>query len=168
VGQVVALATPVAAELPNETTRAMLQRAASLGSDEGAFELLFARGGLFRHGAVSKVRDEMRSLGPTASRELLGWMEKGDLELPGESLAARLGHYDRPTFLLMALGDNFAHAEFAAPLRDLAPSLVRVRLLSRLYMLREDYTHLSLVQGNDAPSDVFGPALEFLDSKGAP
>ena len=168
VGRVVALSTPVAAELPNEATRSMLQRAAGFGDDAGAFELLFARGGLFSPGVLSKVRDETRSLGPTASRELLGWMETGELALPGEPLTSRLGRYDLPTFLVMALADNFAHPEFASPLRDLAPSRVRVKLLSKLYMLREDYAHVSLVQGTGAPGDVFAPALEFLDAREGP
>lgn len=165
VGRVVALSTPVAAELPNAATRSLLERAAAFGEDAGAFELLFARGGLFHRGVLSKVRDETRSLGPTASRELLGWMESGELELSDEPLTSRLRRYDRPTLLVMALADNFAHPEFASPLRDLAPSLVRVKLLSKLYLLREDYAHVSLVQGTGAPSDVFAPALEFLDAR---
>ncbi len=165
VGRVVALSTPVAVEVPNEPTRSMLQRAAGFGDDAGAFELLFTRGGLFHPGIVSRVRDETRSLGPSASRELLGWMESGELPLPGAPLTARLARYDRPTFLILALADNFAHPEFASPLRDLAPSRVRVKLLSKLYLLREDYSHVSLVQGTEAPSDVFAPALEFLDAR---
>jgi hypothetical protein len=59
--------------------------------------------------------------------------------------------------------DNFAHPEFGAPLRELAPAPVRMELLTRVNLLSEDYTHLSLLHGAGAPAEIFGPLLRFLD-----
>jgi hypothetical protein len=60
--------------------------------------------------------------------------------------------------------DNFAHPEFGAPLRDIAPAPVRVELLTRLNLLGEDYTHLSLLHGAGAQEELFGPLLRFLEA----
>ncbi|HLL53666.1 MAG TPA: hypothetical protein VK447_08980, partial [Myxococcaceae bacterium] len=67
------------------------------------------------------------------------------------------------TLVLLAMQDNFAHPEFGSPLRELSPAKIQLELLTRLNLLSEDYTHLSLLHGADAPSELFGPILRFLD-----
>jgi hypothetical protein len=167
----------VLAEVPNPIVGSMLAEPGDLSllSSGGAysrhFELLLARGGLFARGRLAALRGVgLTALGKAAAADLLRWMEKGDLALAdGSTLQQRIARYDRPTLLLLPLRDNFAHPEFASPLRDLAPTArVTVRILSKLDLLREDYSHLSVLHGLDAPTDIFAPALQFLGTPAPP
>jgi len=171
VGRVVALSTPVELGVPSPLLEQVLASGGALRSlalqPEGArtLELLLADGGNYPRGFWDRIRRAgLVDLPPRTAVELLAWMRKGTLTLgPHDTLASRLSHYDRPTLLFLPLGDNLAHPEHAAPLRELAPrAAIQVRQLSRLDLLREDYAHLSMLQGRDAPRDVWAPALRFL------
>jgi len=171
VRRVVALSPAVAPEVPNEAIRRLLSAEGTLSraAPERCFELLFTRGGDL--GAVERGLLEKagpRDLGRSAGRELLRWMEQGDLPFPdGTSVRGRIAGYDRPTLVVLPMLDNYAHAEFAEPLRAMAKGArVRLRSLSRLYLNGEDYTHLSMLHGRGAPRDVFLPALQFLEETG--
>ncbi|MHB8877271.1 MAG: hypothetical protein ACYC8T_26530, partial [Myxococcaceae bacterium] len=170
VGKVVALSTPVQPEVPNSLTASLLEGGGKLSSlaldPQGArvFDLLFAHGGSFKPARLSGLRSTGSDLGQAASADLLGWMKSGDLALAdGSTVSSRIARYDRPTLLVLPLRDNFAHAEYASPLRDLSKAKVTVRVLTRLELMAEDYSHLSMLQGSGAASDVFAPALAFLD-----
>jgi hypothetical protein len=155
--------------VPNAVVRRLLGERGTLSraTVEGAFDLLF-----LRDSDVSRTRRGMleksgpRDLGPSAARDLLGWMERGDLPFPDGSFAReRIAAYDRPTLVVLPLLDNYAHPEFAEPLRAMAPGArVQLRTLSKLYLNREDYTHLSMLHGRGAVQDVFMPAIRFLDA----
>ncbi|MFZ5471897.1 MAG: alpha/beta hydrolase [Myxococcota bacterium] len=172
-GRIVALSTPAEPELPNRHTAAVLRaggKLSALATDpEGAavFHMLYTRGGQLDAAVVTELRATgLSDLSGAAARDLLRWMEKGDLPLAdGSTMKQRLAALDRPTLLFLPLLDNFAHPEFASPLRELAKGPVQVRVLSRLELFREDYTHLSMLHGQDAPKDVFAPALKFLNEK---
>jgi hypothetical protein len=171
IGKVVAISPAVWPEVPNDRVRALLEGGGSfahLALDASAFDRVFADEGRFPPGRLQALRGSFTDLSPKAAHQLLAWMEREDLELPdGTTLKKRLRHYDRPTLLFLPLLDNFAHPEFASPLKDLAPeSKVTVRLLSLAERLGEDYTHLSSLQGSSAPQDVWAPALHFLDGDG--
>lgn len=173
VRKVVALSPAVAPEVPNPVVRRLLGAPGTLSRAalEGEFDLLFTREGdlgRLKRGALEKAGP--RDLGQSAAKELLRWMEQGDLPLPdGTSVRQRIAGYGRPTLVVLPLLDNYAHAEFAEPLRAMAPrARVQLRALSRLYLSAEDYTHLSMLHGRGAPRDVFQPALQFLDAGEAP
>jgi pimeloyl-ACP methyl ester carboxylesterase len=169
VRRVVSLCGAVAPEVPNPVVRALLRERGTLSRAvaDGTFELLFSRDGQVPREALRAVqRTGPKDLGETAAGELLRWMESGDYAFPdGTSVKQRLADYDVPTLVFLPLIDNYAHSEFAAPLRELAPKArVRLLTLSKLYLHREDYAHLSLLHGQGAPSDVFMPALKFLEA----
>jgi len=174
VRRVVALAPAVWPEVPNAATEALLKSGGGLhrlaertgGADD--FDLLFARNGKFSSaGRLTALRKSVRDLDPAAAQELLAWMQAGDLPLPdGTTLRGRFARYERPTLVLLALRDNFAHPEFGAPLRERVPAAaaakIEVELLTRLNLLSEDYTHLSLLHGASAPSEIFSRVQDFL------
>jgi len=171
IGKVVALSTPVEPEVPNELTATLLRQGGKFSllaaNPEGAkaFALLFALGGNFRPSRLAALRSQATDLGKAASADLLGWMESGDLALAdGSTVRSRLTQYDRPTLLVVPLRDNFAHGEFATPLRDVSRAKVSSRVLTRLELMAEDYSHLSMLHGTGARADVFAPALAFLDA----
>jgi hypothetical protein len=164
VRRVVAMNTPAAPELPNLATEQLLRGGGHFTSLEPSLELVLSRGGLFDSAVLSELRGTgFSDLGPVASAELLGWMKTGDLALAdGTTISARLSRYDRPTLLVLGLQDNFAHPEFASALRELSRAAITVRVLNRLNFLKEDYSHLSMLHGQDVERDVFKPALDFL------
>jgi pimeloyl-ACP methyl ester carboxylesterase len=173
-GRVVALSTPVEPSVPNPHVQALLERGGRLSTlaltPEGrrAFMLLYADGARLDARLLSRFRRVgLHNLGSRASSELLAWMQEGDVHLGQEgeadTLKGRLAAYDRPTLLLLPLGEAVAHPEFASPLRELAPRApVQVRILSQLELMEEDYTHLSVLHGQHAERDVWQPILSFL------
>ena len=170
--RVVALSPAVAPEVPNEVVRRLLGTPGTLSraSTERVHELLFTREGNIgaaRRGMLERAGP--RDLGRSAARDLLRWMEEGDLPFPdGTRVRERFAGYDRPTLVVLPMLDNYAHAEFAEPLRALAPrARVQLKSLSKLYLQQEDYTHLSVLHGRAATQDVFLPALQFLDAADA-
>jgi pimeloyl-ACP methyl ester carboxylesterase len=173
VRRVLAFSPAVAPEVPNEVVRKLLAAPGTLSRavPERDFELLFTRDGNlsgWQRGMLEK--NGPHDLGPSAAKDLLRWMESGDLSFPdGTTVRGRIAGYDRPTLVILPMLDNYAHAEFAEPLRALAPKAkVTLRSLSRLYLEAEDYTHLSMLHGRGAAQDVFLPALAFLDAADAP
>jgi pimeloyl-ACP methyl ester carboxylesterase len=169
VGRVVALSTPVIPEVPNGRVRKILEGGGHLsmaGLDAETFDLLFAHGGLFPPGRLAALRASFTDLSAPAAASLLLWMQRGDFTLSdGSSVRDRLKEYDRPTLLVLPLLDGFAHPEFASCLREAAPrATVSVRLLTRWERMTEDYSHLSMLQGSGAPTDVWDPAIRFLDA----
>ncbi len=169
VGRVVAIATPVLAEIPSPLALAVLSEGGDLrqlaAEGSGVFELLFSMHGRFRSGRLEVLRAHAFSpLGLRASHQLLAWMRTGDLQLDdGTSVLARLSAYDRPTLLLMGLADGFANPEFSTPLPQISKANVKMRTFSRADLASEDYSHLSLLQGKGAETEVFRPALAFLN-----
>lgn len=175
VGRVVALSTPALVEVPNRFAEEVLSRGAPLSTlamdPEGAaiFDLLFARHSKIPARRLRALRLEgFTDLGRPAAEGLLRWMRTGDLALPGSSFKARLEEYDRPTLQLIALRNNWVHPEHTTPLRELAPkAAIRLRVLSILHFLTEDYTHLSLLHGAAAPRELF-PLIEAFLKTGEP
>jgi pimeloyl-ACP methyl ester carboxylesterase len=171
VGRVLALNTPVEPGPAATALEDILSRGGGFGrlalepSGAATFERLYAKHAVLPPGRLDTLRGTgLSSLGAKASGELLSWMRTGDLPIGGSSVRERLGAYDRPTQLVLAQGNSFANPEFASVLRDLAPNAsVSIRLLSRLQLMREDYSHLSMLHGRGALLDVFVPALAFLD-----
>lgn len=170
VRRVVSLATPAEFAVPSPLAEHLLRsggRLSSLDTDaESAkvFELLFAIGARLEPGALAALRSgAFVDLGSKGSAALLQWMSAGDLTLAtGEKLSARLKRYDRPTLQFFGLADGWANAELCGPLREVTAAKVAVRVFSRFDLVAEDYSHLSMLQGEGAPRDIFAPALKFL------
>lgn len=171
VRKVVALSVPVEFAVPSRLAESVLAaggRLSALGLDpEGAqvFELLFAMGAKLDPATLRGLRaTAFADLGPRASAALLEWMRAGDLTLaPGDSVKGRLRAYDRPTLQLLGIADGWANAELCAPLRDVSQAKVRIRVFSKFDFVAEDYAHLSLLHGRAAPTEVWRPALAFLN-----
>lgn len=173
VRRVVTICAPALAEVPNAHAERVLQhggRLSSLALDPAGaqlFDLLFARHGKFARGRLEALRRTAFSdLSKTAAAELLGWMREGDLELgDGTTVKSRFERYTRPTLTLLAVRDNWVHLEHGAPLRELAPrAKVSVNVLSQIQLLSEDYTHLSVLQGEHAAREVFPIVLRHLSA----
>lgn len=168
VRRVIALSAAVAPEVPNPVVEALLVSGGQLSRTamDGRHELLFTRQGVFGVGRVSALRKSPpRDLGKAAATELLEWMRTGDVMINGALGRERLGELDLAVLAILPVLDNYAHSEFAAPLRELAPrARVQLRTLSKLYLHREDYSHLSMLHGKGAEADVFAPAVAFLDA----
>lgn len=169
VGRVVALNTPALAEGPTALAETFLlaggRTSAFATGPEGLarFEQLFGLAGRFaprvlEQAAATGVRD----LSDGVAAELLEWMRSGDLELDdGTTLRGRLARYDRPTLLLLGLGDGWAPPEACAPLRELAKGPVRLRTYTRMTD-DDDFGHLTLLLGVLAPEKIYAPAARFL------
>jgi pimeloyl-ACP methyl ester carboxylesterase len=154
IGRVVAISTPVQPEASKLATE-------YLARGRGSFELLFAMDGRFRTGRLEALR--AHAVAPIDGPELLGWMRQGDLVFEDRTtVLQRLRAYDKPTLLFLGLADTFAGPEAATPLVHLSKADVHLRTFSRADLAHEDYSHLSLLQGENARTDVFEPALRFL------
>lgn len=170
VGKVVALNTPVELAPPNPVLTGVLEAGGRLAdlalTPRGVrtLRLLLMEGGTLPQDLRSAIRRVgLLNLEPAVARGLLAWMRTGDLALPGAGLTERLRRYDRATLLVLPLRDNFSQQEHAAPLRELAiRAAVRPQQLSRLDGLAEDYTHLSMLQGQHAPTEVWPHVLNHL------
>jgi pimeloyl-ACP methyl ester carboxylesterase len=171
VRKVIALSTPAEFAVPSQLAESVLVAGGHLGSlntdPEAAkiFELLFAMGASIPSERLIALRaNGFDDLGVRGAASLLQWMREGDLKLAtGESLKARLKRYDRPTFQVMGLADGWANPELCAVLRDVTAAKVSLRVFSRFDFIAEDYSHLSILQGDGAPKEVYAPALKFLD-----
>jgi pimeloyl-ACP methyl ester carboxylesterase len=167
--RVIAFSPAAAPEVPNEIARKLLGTKGTLARavPEHHFELLFARDPSLRGYTRGLLeREGPRDLGPGAAGELLRWMEQGDLTFPdGSTVLGRIGAYDRPTLVVLPLLDNWAHAEFAEPLRAMAPhAAVQLRTLSKMGLDADDYSHLGMLHGRSAARDVFLSALAYLEA----
>jgi pimeloyl-ACP methyl ester carboxylesterase len=155
--RVVAVSTPVLLEVPNKLTRDFL-----LAGPGDAFDLLFAMDGRFRTGRLDALRAHAPA--PIDGLELEAWMKRGDLTVAdGTTVLQRLRAYDKPTLMFLGLADTFAPPELATPLVHLSKAEVHLHTFSRADLDHEDYSHLSLLQGENARSDVWEPALRFLE-----
>ncbi len=171
VRKIVALSAPGSAAVPSRMVERVLEqegRLSTLASDPSSqrtFELLFAMNA--RWGAAARVEVHgglMSDLGPRASAELLGWMRSGDLSLgEGDSLEHRLAEVNVPVLLMLPLADEWAPSELASTLREDVKGRVKVKTFSRFEYAAEDYSHLSLLLGDGAKSDVFPPIYSFLE-----
>lgn len=173
VTRVVALSTPVEAQVPSRLVERFLEgggRFSALGTDPESvrlFQLVQGGGPTARREAVANFRARgVSDLGQVASGELLDWMRAGDLALAdGSTVLSRLAAYDRPTFLVLPLDDGFASSEMAAPLREVSRAAVTMRALNRAEYVGEDYDHASMVLGRRARADVWTWALRFLEAR---
>ncbi|MBX5482066.1 MAG: hypothetical protein IRZ16_09560 [Myxococcaceae bacterium] len=67
---------------------------------------------------------------------------------------------------VLPLRDNWVHPEHGAPLRELAThAKVRLVVISEVDAYEEDYTHLSVLQGDAAPQEVFPLIATFLSGR---
>jgi hypothetical protein len=172
VRRVVALNTPALPEPPTELVRRFLRaggRFSALTGNPGGFaefEQLFAMFGRFpprrleSFGAVGP-----RDLTDGVASELLLWMEHGDLQLDdGTTVNGRLRAYDRPTLLLLGIGDGWAPIEACAPLRELARGPVTLRTYTRMTD-GDDFGPVSMVLGARATTRVFPQVRRFLEAE---
>lgn len=168
VRRVIALATPLLAEVPSALAESFLVEGGRFstlaGSPAGArtFELLFSMGGDFPTGTDRAfLSTGTRDLTSPIAAELLAWMRQGDLPVGDGSVVGRLTRLRHPTLLLLGLADGFANPELAAVWRERAPDVVRLRTFSRMET-KEDFSHLSILLGRHAPTQVFPLIAEFL------
>ena len=176
IGRVIALNTPAEFSTPSPLAEEVLRSGGKLGSlgfqAQGArtFELLFALGARIRPSQLAALRSAaFVDLGEAGAAGLLQWMKSKDLTLAtGESVSARLRRYDRPTLLFLGLADGWANPELCGCLRDLSPAPLVLRTFSRFESVAEDYSHLSMLQGEGAPRDLFLPILKFLRQEPPP
>lgn len=170
--RVVALNTPVHAELPSALAERFLEeggRFSALAERPDEFDQLFALGGRFHARTLGAFRlAGTRDLAPAVAAGLLSWMRSGELALPdGTTWSARLARYDRPTLQVLALADGFSSPELCSPLRDVSRAKITVRTGTR-FVDAEDYSHLSLLLGAAAASEIFPDIDAFLRAEDAP
>jgi hypothetical protein len=185
---VVALNTPVAAEVPSALVEQFLASGGKLAdltsTNRGAsdFELMFAMASKFPPRVLSAVETGgVRDLGELQATELLGWMKSGDLALdagraadgqapladPPDTVLTRLRAYDRPTLQLLALADGWASPELCSPLRELSKAKVTLQTFSR-FVHGTDYSHVSVLLGQQAPATVFPRIDDFFRAEETP
>ncbi len=172
VRRVVALGTPALAEPPTRLAERFLLAGGrysglAAGPDGLAlFEQLFAMGGGFAPRVLEQAAlTGARDLTDGVAAELLEWMRSGDLSLDdGTTVRGRLERFDRPTLLLLGVGNAWAPPEACAPLRELASGPVELRTFTRMTD-GDDFGHLTLLLGTLAPSRVYPAVARFL---GAP
>jgi pimeloyl-ACP methyl ester carboxylesterase len=153
--RVVAISTPVEPEQPSRALDSYL------AFGQGPFDLLFAMDGRFRTGRLGALK--AHAVVPIDAEALLSWLHRGDFVFDDRTtVLERLRAYDKPTLLFLGLADTFAGPETATPLVYVSRAQVQIRTFSRADLAHEDYSHLSLLQGENARSDVWEPALRFL------
>lgn len=202
VRRVVALNTPVLAEVPSALVEQFLSGGGKLADltstnrGAGDFELMFAMASKFPPRVLSAVETGgVRDLGETQATELLGWMKSGDLGLapmrdgppfalsaqgaskgaehqdppaaPPDTVLARLRAYDRPTLQLLALADGWASPELCSPLREVSKAKITLQTFSR-FVHGTDYSHVSVLLGQQAPATVFPRIDDFFRAEETP
>ena len=166
--RVIAFNTPLLAEVPSALAENFLLdggRFSTLASSPAGaqiFELLFSMWSKFPTGSDrGLLATGTRDLSKPVAAELLTWMRSGDLPLANGSVVQKLTAWKTPTLLLVGLADGFASPELCAVWRERAPASVKLRSFSRLET-REDFSHLSLLLGSNAPAIVFPLVNDFL------
>ncbi|MDX2010911.1 MAG: alpha/beta hydrolase [Myxococcaceae bacterium] len=168
VRRVVALNTPMLAAPPSTLASAFLadggrfSTLASSPSGARTFHELFALWAeLPERTEQAFLATGTRDLSRPVAAELLAWMNTGDRPLAGRSVVARLSEARVPTLLLLGLADGFAPPEQCAVLRERMAGPVEVHAFSRAEG-GEDFSHLSMLLGRDAPKKVFPRVGAFL------
>lgn len=166
--RVIAFNTPLLAEVPSALAESFLLdggRFSTLASSPAGaqvFELLFSMWSKFPTGSDRGfLATGTRDLSKPVAAELLAWMRAGDLPLASGSVVQQLSVWKKPTLLLVGLADGFASPELCAVWRERAGGSVKLRTFSRLET-REDFSHLSLLLGSNAPAIVFPLVHDFL------
>ncbi|MER2565826.1 MAG: alpha/beta hydrolase [Myxococcaceae bacterium] len=169
--RVIAFNTPLLAEVPSTLAENFLldggrfSTLASTPAGAHVFELLFSMWSKFPTGTDRAfLATGTRDLSKPIAAELLTWMRSGDLPLASGSVVERLTAWKKPTLLLVGLADGFASPELCAVWRERAGGSVKLRSFSRLET-REDFSHLSLLLGSNAPAIVFPLVHDFLSSE---
>lgn len=167
--RVIAINTPAIMEMPNALLRQTLQRGGRFSQlSRAEFDLLFARDGVFATGLVGEFRGVgVGDLSAKAAAELSAWLDGRPLRFSdGTTFDERLRAYDRPTLLVLPLLDNFSHPEHASALRDVAKGAkIRVQGVSKFPVGSEDYTHLSVLLGKNAETEVHEAFGVFLNAE---
>ncbi len=173
VRRIVGLATPGSGGVPNRLAERTLEQEGRLStlaadpSSKRAFDLLFAMNARWSSATRLLASGALSDLGPRASAELLGWMRDGDLALgDGDKVSGRLAQVDAPALVVLPLADEWAPAELASTMRQVLKGPVKVKAFSRFEYAAEDYSHLSLLMGDGAKTDVFPPVYSFLAEGG--
>jgi len=161
--------------VPNRLAERVLEedgKLSSLALDPSSgrvFELLFAMNARWSRSSASSAHGVLGDLGPRASAQLLGWMRQGDLKLEGDdTVSKRLAKVSAPMLLVLPLADEWAPSELASTMRTAVKSHVKLKTYSRFEYAAEDYSHLSLLMGDGAKSDVYPPIYRFLVAEDAP
>lgn len=169
--RVVAIATPLEPDAPSTLQHDFLSGGADFATLSASpagfdrFEQLFAMGSRGDHHVLAAfAANGTRTLGPGASRELLAWLQSGDLPLDdGSTVRARLAGWATPTLVLLGLADAWAPPESCVGWRAVAaPGAVRLRTFSR-FTDGDDYAHVSILVGHYARRWVFPELGAFLD-----
>jgi pimeloyl-ACP methyl ester carboxylesterase len=167
--RVVAMNTPVNAEMPSALVESFLVdggRFSTLASSPGGalvFHQLFALWSKLPRGTESAfLSTGTRDVSRPVAAQLLAWMRTGDYPIGNTSVTRGLKTLSKDTLLLLALADGFAPPELSSRLRDVAVGRVQVRLYNRAVGF-EDFSHLSMLLGIDAPTAVFAQVITFLD-----
>jgi pimeloyl-ACP methyl ester carboxylesterase len=169
VRRIVALNTPMLAEPPSTLATAFLQdggRFSTLASSpDGArvFHELFALWAELPTGTEHAfLSTGTRDLSRPVAAQLLSWMRSGDLPLANGSVVQGVTRANRPILLLLGLADGFSPPEQCAVLRERTQAPVDLHTFSRAEG-GEDFSHLSMLLGREAPKRVFPRIASFLE-----
>lgn len=175
VRRIVALSTPGSGAVPNRLAERVLEddgQLASLGQDPASnriFELLFAMNARWSKSTAMTAHGLLSDLGHNAASQLLQWMREGDYTLGDKvTVSQRLAMVKSPMLLMLPLADEWAPSELASTMRIAVKGPVKLKTYSRFEYAAEDYSHLSLLMGDGAKSDVYPPVYRFLVAEDSP
>lgn len=163
VAGVVALAPPLALEVPNPVVARWIEASAKArgfvglpgtgpGAEERrAFALVFAHGSAIPEDRIERIRRGATGrLSSGLVRDLVAWMRTGEASLYGRRLRDLGAALKVPVLLVFAVRDNWTHPEFAEPWRDAIPGPPETLVVGWLDGFREDHGHLGMVLDDDA------------------
>jgi pimeloyl-ACP methyl ester carboxylesterase len=169
VRRIVALSTPGSGAVPNRLAERVLEadgKLSTLGQDPASnrvFDLLFAMNARWNKSTQLLAHGVLSDLGHPAASQLLQWMHDGDFTLGDkDTLSQRLAKVTVPMLLVLPLADEWAPSELASTMRIAVKGPVKLKTYSRFEYAAEDYSHLSLLMGDGAKSDVYPAIFKFL------